>query len=56
MIENKRPWKTGCLGHGQEFFQTRQKFFPIVIVFKYLSSLYPPDDNVMHYTGSIKSR
>ena len=55
MIGNKRPCKTGCFCHGQEFFQTCQKIFPVVIVFKYLSSLDPPDDDVMQHPRGIKS-
>ncbi len=53
MIGNQRPGKTGCLGDRQKLLKTIQKVFSVVIISEYLSSLDPPDHDVMQGAGSV---
>jgi hypothetical protein len=54
MIGDEYPCIAGCLGLGQEFCESLKEIFPILVVSEYLTTLYPPDHDVMQYTGSIE--
>jgi hypothetical protein len=55
MIGKQYPPITGGLGFSKQRSQAIKKLLPILLVPKYLSTLYPPYHNVMKNTGSVES-
>ncbi|MFO8162954.1 MAG: hypothetical protein R6T98_00280 [Desulfatiglandales bacterium] len=55
MIRDQYPPITGRLGFRKQHSQTIKEVLPILVVPKYLSTLYAPDHNMMKDTGSIQS-
>jgi len=54
VIRKQYPPITGRFGFSKQLSQAIQKVLPILLVSKYLSTLYPPDHNVMKNTGSVE--
>ena len=54
MVLYEHPRITGSLSLGQEFCQAIEKIFSIPVVYEYLSTLYPPDHDVMQHTGRVQ--
>jgi len=54
VIRKKYPPITGRFGFSKQLSQAIQKVRSILLVSKYLSTLYAPDDNVMKDTGSVE--
>jgi hypothetical protein len=53
MILDEYPCVTGCFSLGQEFCQALKEILSIPIVYKYLSTLYPPNHDMVQNTGSV---
>jgi len=47
MVANKRPGITRRPGLRQKLRKTIQDILAIIIIYEYLSTLYPPDHDVM---------
>jgi hypothetical protein len=55
VIRDQYPPITGRLAFRKQLSQTIKEVLPILVVSKYLSTLYAPDHNVMKNTGSVQS-
>ena len=55
MVREERPCVTGGLSLGQELSQAVQHIFPIFIIREYLSTLYPPDHDLVQDTGRVQA-
>jgi hypothetical protein len=53
MIREEYPPITARLGFMKQLSQTIKEVLPILVVSKYLSTLYPPDHDMVHNTRSL---
>jgi hypothetical protein len=53
MVWHQSPGKTWRTGLGQNNSQPFQKIVPVIVIVKYLSALYAPDNNVMQGAGRV---
>jgi hypothetical protein len=53
VIRHKYPCVTCSFRHRQEFCQAIEEILSITVVYKYLSTLYPPDHNVVQNTWRV---
>ena len=55
MVGDEPPCVTGGLGLGKELSQAVQHILLILIIYEYLSTLYPPDHDVVQDTGRVQA-
>ena len=56
VVRDEHPRVTVRLSLGQDSCQTIQEIPSIPVVYEYLSTLYPPDHDVMQHTGRVQPR
>ncbi len=54
MVRDQYPRKTACLPFLHYQTQSGEKVFSVSVTLEYLSSFYPPDDDMMQSPGSIQ--
>ena len=55
MIWDEGPRVTGSFSLGQELRKTLKEILPVPVVYEDLSTVYPPDHDVVQNTGGVES-